>query len=167
MSNIILIGMPGSGKSTIGVVLAKRLGYEFVDSDLLIQKKTGMLLHQIISRKGTDGFLVVENEVNSSLQAEESVIATGGSAVYGKEAMAHLAKLGPVVYLDLSYQSIKKRLGNLEERGVVLQQGQSLWELYQERLPLYQKYADITIRCNKKGMKEIVAEIEKRVRRQS
>ncbi|MCI6553529.1 MAG: shikimate kinase [Lachnospiraceae bacterium] len=164
MHNIVLIGMPGVGKSTIGVVLAKRLGYRFIDSDLVIQEEQGMLLHQIIAQKGVDGFLQVENQINCSLQAERSVIATGGSAVCGREAMEHLRSIGTVVYLELPCEAVKKRLGNLNERGVALREGQTLDGLYLERLPYYQKDADITIDCSNKGIKDIAAEVERAVK---
>lgn len=144
-NNIVLIGMPGVGKSTIGVILAKELGYQFVDSDLFIQKRERKLLRQIIARDGVDGFIAIENEVNASIRAENSVIATGGSVVYGKEAMEHLKKIGTVVYLKLNYKSLEKRLGNLKGRGVVLRPGQDLRALYEERTVLYEKYADVVV----------------------
>ena len=113
MKNVVLIGMPGSGKSTVGVVLAKVLGYRFIDSDLVIQEAEGKLLHEIISEKGIDGFLAVENKINSELEPEHSVIATGGSVVYGKEAMEHLSRIGTVVYLKLPYASLVRLLVSL------------------------------------------------------
>ena len=143
-NNIVLIGMPGVGKSTIGVILAKQLGYEFVDSDLIIQRKEN-LLHEIIEQEGVDGFIEVENSVNASLCVEKSVIATGGSAVYGREAMEHLKNIGRIVYLQLSYEALEKRLGNLKGRGVVLHDGQTLKDIYEERSMLYKKYADIIV----------------------
>ena len=145
MNNITLIGMPGVGKSTIGVVLAKVLGYQFLDSDLLIQKQEKRKLHQIIAQEGNDGFQAIENRVNASIEAEETVIATGGSVVYCQEAMEHLKSVGTVVYLKLSLNELSKRLGNLKGRGVVLKEGQTLADLYRERTPLYVKYADIVI----------------------
>ncbi|MDO5344848.1 MAG: shikimate kinase [Lachnospiraceae bacterium] len=143
--NIVLIGMPGVGKSTIGVVLAKQLGYQFVDADLMIQQQERRLLHEIITQEGVEGFLAIENRVNASIDAERSVIATGGSVVYGKEAMEHLKSIGTVVYLRLSYQALQRRLRNLKDRGVVLREGQTLLDLYHERTPLYEKYADLVI----------------------
>ncbi len=145
MNNITLIGMPGVGKSTIGVVLAKVLGYQFLDSDLLIQKQEKRKLHQIIAQEGNDGFQAIENRVNASIETEETVIATGGSVVYCQEAMEHLKSVGTVVYLKLSLNELSKRLGNLKGRGVVLKEGQTLADLYRERTPLYEKYADIVI----------------------
>ena len=126
MDNIILIGMPASGKSTVGVVLAKRLGYEFIDTDLLIQKQEQALLREIIAEKGEDGFLVIEDQVNADLEAERSVIAPGGSVVYCENAMKHYKEIGTVVYLQTSYQTIKERIGDPKKRGVVLREGQTL-----------------------------------------
>lgn len=159
MKNIVLIGMPGVGKSTVGVVLAKRIGYRFIDSDLVIQEKKGMLLHQIIEEKGTEGFLQTENDINAALRAEQSVIATGGSVIYGEGAMKHLKEIGIVVYLKLSCDSIAGRLGDLNERGVAFKAGQTLSGLYEERIPYYERYADITIDCEDKMIKDIAAEI--------
>ncbi len=144
-NNIVLIGMPGVGKSTIGVILAKELGYQFVDSDLLIQKRERKLLRQIIAKEGVDGFIAIENEVNASIHVQNSVIATGGSVVYGKQAMEHLKQIGTVVYLKLNYKSLEKRLGNLKGRGVVLRPGQDLKALYEERTVLYEDYADLVV----------------------
>lgn len=144
-NNIVLIGMPGVGKSTIGVILAKMLGLQFVDADLVIQEKEGKLLCEIIEELGTDGFIEVENRINSGIQTSNSVIATGGSVVYGKEAMEHLKQIGTVLYLRLPYKELKKRLSDMKGRGVVLREGQTLKELYRERVPLYEKYADITV----------------------
>lgn len=143
--NVVLIGMPGVGKSTVGVVLAKVLGYEFVDADLLIQKAEGKLLHEIIDERGTDGFIEVENRVNSQIDTHRSVIATGGSVVYGKEAMEHLRSIGTVVYLKQNLRPLERRLRNLKGRGVVLKPGQTLADLYKERVALYEKYADVTV----------------------
>ena len=143
--NIVLIGMPGVGKSTVGVILAKILGYQFVDADLVIQKEEGKLLKDIIAEKGTDGFIQVENRVNSNLQVHESVVATGGSVVYGKEAMEHLSEIGTVVYLKQSLRKLERRLRNIKNRGVVLRPGQTLKDLYRERTVLYEKYADIVV----------------------
>lgn len=144
-NNIVLIGMPGVGKSTIGVVLAKLLGYQFVDADLVIQEKEGKLLHEIIEEVGAQGFIEVENRINSQIEAEHSIIATGGSAVYGAEAMAHLKEIGTIVYLKLPYDELNRRLHDIKGRGVVLKDGQTLLDLYEERVPLYEKYADITV----------------------
>lgn len=144
-NNIVLIGMPGVGKSTLGVVLAKELGYEFVDADLLIQKREKRLLKEIIAEEGVDGFLKIENDVNASITADKTIIATGGSVIYGAEAMVHLKEIGTVVYLKLDYETLDSRLGSLKGRGVVLKDGQNLKSLYEERVPLYEKYADIVV----------------------
>ncbi len=145
LKNVILIGMPGCGKSTVGVVLAKAMGYRFLDSDLVIQEKDGRLLSEIIDEEGLDGFNRIENEINSDIQAKKTVIATGGSVIYGREAMEHLRSIGTVVYIRLPYESIEQRLGNLHNRGVSIKEGQTLKELYEERVPLYEKYADIIV----------------------
>ena len=159
MRNIVLIGMPGAGKSTVGVVLAKNLGMSFMDSDLVIQEQEGRKLHELIGQFGIDGFIEIEERVNASLEVKNSVIATGGSVVYGSKAMEHLNEIGTVCYLKLSYDTIADRLGDLEQRGVVLKQGQSLSDLYEERTPLYEKYAGLTIDCENKTIREIVNEI--------
>ena len=144
-TNIVLIGMPGVGKSTIGVILAKVLGYSFMDADLLIQEQEGKLLREIIEEKGTDGFIEVENRVNASIRADRAIIATGGSVVYGKEAMEHLKEIGRVVYLKVSYVILEKRLADIKGRGVVLKEGQTLETLFEERSKLYEQYADIEV----------------------
>lgn len=143
--NIVLIGMPGVGKSTVGVILAKVIGYQFLDADILIQEQEGKLLREIIAEVGTDGFIEVENRVNASIEAEHTIIATGGSVIYGKEAMEHLKEIGTVVYLSVIYEEIEKRLADIKGRGVVLKEGQTLYDLYCERTPLYEKYADIVV----------------------
>ncbi len=143
--NIVLIGMPGVGKSTLGVVLAKELGYEFVDADLLIQKREKRLLKEIIAEEGVEGFLRIENDVNAHITAQKTIIATGGSVIYGAEAMEHLKEIGTVVYLKLDYETLDSRLGSLKGRGVVLKDGQTLKSLYDERIPLYEKYADVIV----------------------
>ncbi len=158
-SNIVLIGMPGVGKSTIGVVLAKILGYHFLDSDLLIQERKGKRLHQIISEVGTEGFLKIENDVNASIKADRTIIATGGSAVYGKEAMEHFKEIGTVVYLKVDFLTIRKRLRNLERRGVALKPGQTLRDLYDERTVLYEKYADVTVDEKGLGTEDTIREV--------
>ena len=144
-NNIILIGMPGVGKSTVGVILAKVLGYQFVDSDLIIQKEEGKLLKEIIAEVGPEGFIEVENRINASLDVNNSIVATGGSVVYGKEAMEHLREIGTVVYLYLPYEEINSRLSDIKGRGVVLRDGQTLKDLYDERTILYEKYANVRI----------------------
>ena len=161
MKNIILIGMPGVGKSTIGVILAKVLGYQFLDADLLIQKSEGKLLKDFIAEKGTEGFIQVENRVNSRIEAENAIIATGGSVVYGKEAMEHLKSIGTVVYLKQSLPVLEKRLRNIRNRGVVLKKGQTLKDLYRERTALYEKYADVTVDEYGLDIEETVQAVQK------
>ena len=144
--NITLIGMPGAGKSTLGVVLAKRLGYRFVDTDLLLQEGTGMLLSDLIERRGIEGFIEEENKLLAGLRCSHHVIATGGSAVYSEQGMENLKKLGRVVFIDIDMTELPKRLHtDLFTRGVVIRSGSTLQNLYDERRPLYQKYADITV----------------------
>ena len=157
--NIVLIGMPGAGKSTVGVVLAIRLGYRFLDSDLVIQEQTKKLLHELITEHGVDGFLRIEEEINASLNCENAVIATGGSVIYGEKAMEHLREIGCVVYLKLSYEEIEERLGDLTARGVALKDGQTLRDLYNERCPLYEKYAHVVQECDGKLVRQIVEEL--------
>ena len=146
MENIVLIGMPSCGKSTVGVILAKRLGYRFSDSDLLIQEREGKLLHEIIEEKGIDGFLQIENDVNKSLNVNKTIISTGGSVVYCEEAMEHLKSIGKVVYIDISYETLVRRLGDFSHRGVIIKNGSTLYDMYLERRALYEKYADITVK---------------------
>ena len=143
--SVILIGMPSCGKSTVGVLLAKQLGYRFIDSDLLIQEREGKLLHDIIKEKGRAGFLDVEEATNCGIRATDAVISTGGSAVYGEAAMKHLATLGKIVYIRISFEEMQTRLGDYVHRGVVMPEGYTLADLYRERAPLYEKYADVTV----------------------
>ena len=143
--NITLIGMPGVGKSTVGVLLAKKIGYEYADSDLLIQKREKRLLKEIIEQEGDDGFLRIEEDVNASLDVHRTVIAPGGSVIYGPRAMAHLKKISTVVYLYVPYEELSIRLGNLHDRGVVLRAGQTFRDLFEERTLLYERYADVTV----------------------
>ena len=145
MKNIIFIGMPAVGKSTVGVVIAKRMGYEFIDTDLLIQTQEKRLLCEIIAEQGIDGFLKIENQVNRDLDAERAVISPGGSVVYCEEAMRHYKEIGTVIYLQTSYQTIAERIDDPRKRGVTLREGQSLKDLYEERTSLFEKYADITV----------------------
>lgn len=143
--NLVFIGMPAVGKSTVGIVVAKRLGMGFVDTDLLIQDQEKKLLREIIAEAGLDGFLKIENQVNAGVNVRNSVISPGGSVIYCADAMEHYKKIGTVVYLKASYQTIKRRIRNPKKRGVVLREGQSLRDLYEERVPYFEKYADITV----------------------
>lgn len=144
-NNIVLIGMPGVGKSTAGVVLAKILGYKFIDMDIVIQEREGRLLKDIIEDEGVEGFIAIENDVNASVMADKSIIATGGSVVYGKDAMEHLKEIGTIVYLKIDYAAIEERVSNVKGRGVVLRDGQTLKDIYEERTKLYEYYADVTV----------------------
>ena len=137
--------MPAVGKSTVGVVVAKRLGYEFIDTDLLIQKQEKRLLKEIIEEEGNEGFLAIENQVNRDLEAYHAVISPGGSVVYCEEAMQHFEEIGTIVYLHATYEDIYKRITNAKNRGVVLKEGQTLKDLYNERVKLFEKYADYTV----------------------
>ncbi len=157
--NIILVGMPTSGKSTVGVIVAKILGYNFVDADIVIQKKDGRRLSEIIEQEGVEGFIDIENKINSSIEVEKTVIATGGSVIYGAEAMEHYKNIGRVVYLKVGMEVLTKRLKNVKQRGVVMRPGQSLISLYNERSVLYEKYADITIDEKDNTMEEVVADL--------
>lgn len=159
MQNIILIGMPGAGKSTIGVLLAKILGYRFIDSDLLIQEQEGCLLKDIIAKKGLDGLIAVEERVNAGINAHRTVIATGGSVIYGEKAMQYLKSIGTVVYIKLSYKTITSRLGNIRGRGVVMRPDQTLEDLYSERCPLYEKYADLIVDAEGLGIEELLEQL--------
>lgn len=161
-NNIVLIGMPGAGKSTIGVILAKVLGYNFIDSDLLIQEQEKCLLKDIIEKYGDEGLITIEEKVNKSIRTMHSVIATGGSVVYGAEAMEHLREIGTVVYIRLSYETIESRLGNIRQRGVILRKGQTLKTLYEERCPLYEKYAHVIIDAEGLEMEELMEKIATR-----
>ena len=156
MRNIILIGMPGCGKSTVGVVLAKAANMDFIDSDLVIQKEMGMKLSAIIDQYGDDGFRDIENRINAGLTVNNSVIATGGSVIYGEDAMRHLKEIGTVVYLKLSYEGIKERLGDLHARGVTIKPGWTLRDLYNERCPMYEQWADIVVDCERMKLREVV-----------
>ena len=162
-TNITLIGMPASGKSSVGVVLAKRLGKKFVDTDIVIQEKYGKLLKELIEEHGDEGFREIEDEVNAGLDLDNCIISPGGSVVYGENAMRHLKEISVIIYLELSYTAIKSRLGDLRERGITLKEGQSLKDLYLERVPLYEKYADITVNEMKKSLAKTIDEICERL----
>lgn len=148
MKNIILVGMPGSGKSTLGILLAKKIHYGYIDSDSVIVAKEGKLLPELISEFGNEGFLELEARVNASITANRCVIATGGSAVYRGDVIEKMKENGIVVYLKISYDEVESRLGDLKKRGVVLKDGFTLRDLYNERAPLYEKYADYVVELN-------------------
>ena len=154
MGNIVLIGMPSCGKSTMGVLIAKNLGYKFLDSDLLIQEREGKLLHELIAELGNDKFIEIENSANLSIDVNNTVISTGGSVVYCDEAMKHLSAIGKTVYIKISYETLEARLGDYTHRGVVMPEGYTLRDMYNERASLYEKYADYTLATDKMTMTE-------------
>lgn len=145
MKNIILIGMPGSGKSTLGVLLAKAVGYSFIDTDLIISRKANMPLQQILDTDGLDSFLKLEEQVGEELECTHTVVATGGSMVFGEKAMKNLRKNGIVIYIKVPIEEIKRRVTNIRTRGIAFHKGDTLDDVYKERTPLYEKYADITV----------------------
>lgn len=157
--NVTLIGMPGAGKSTVGVLLAKSMLMDFVDTDLLIQRKYGMSLCEFIEKYGEEEFKRAENDVISSLNCENTVIATGGSAVYGEGGMKHLCEISTIVYLSVPVENLNERLSNIRTRGVVMKKGESIEQLFQRRSPLYEKYAEITVDCSALRAEECVDEI--------
>lgn len=159
MKNIVFIGMPASGKSTVGVVVAKRLGYKFVDTDLVIQEVEKRLLKEIIAEEGNEGFLRIEDRVNAEIQEERAVISPGGSVVYCENAMRHYKENGTIVYLHTSYETINNRLHNAKNRGVVLKDGQTLKDLYEERSALFERYADLTISEEGRDLEETIEEV--------
>lgn len=159
MKNIIFIGMPASGKSTVGVVVAKRLGYGFVDTDLLIQAQEKKLLKEIIAEVGNEGFLEIENQVNRDVDVERCVISPGGSVVYCEEAMNHFKEIGTIVYLKVPFDTINNRISNAKNRGVVLKDGQTLKDLYDERTALFEKYADHVISEEGLSLEETIDEV--------
>ena len=159
MSNIILIGMPASGKSTVGVILAKLLGCGFIDTDLLIQSREGSLLNEIIANQGIDAFLAAEESACLSIQTDQCVIATGGSVIYSEPAMDHFKTLGCVIYLEVDLNTLTGRLQDIQGRGVVLRPGQTLPELYEERTVLYKKYADLIVREGGEVLEETVKSV--------
>lgn len=162
-NNIILIGMPGAGKSTVGVLLAKALSYDFMDTDLTIQKEQGKKLYEIINEQGLDAFLRIENDVLKKVEAENTIIATGGSAIFGDEAMKHLGEIGTIVYLKLSCEEIIRRVNNIKTRGIAMSKGKSLEDVYNERKPYYEKYAEIIVEADGTTIEEVVEMIVDRV----
>ncbi|RMF48560.1 MAG: shikimate kinase [Deltaproteobacteria bacterium] len=157
--NIILIGMPGAGKSTVGVVLAKRLGLGFVDTDLLIQMRTGRRLQQIIDEDGLAAFRALEEQTVMEFDVCDAVIATGGSVIYSDKAMRHLAAIGTLVYLDVPLTELEKRLHDMESRGLVIDPGSTLADLYAERTPLYRRWADLRVDESDRNLEEVVDQI--------
>ena len=162
-SNIVLIGMPGSGKSTCGVIAAKVMLKNFFDTDLLLQGLEQSRLQELIDSRGTEYFYEAEEKAILSLNIEATVIATGGSVIYSQKAMEHLRSLGTVVYLHLGYDTMMKRINDFTTRGIVVKGGSSLLDMYNERLPLYEKYADVIIDCDSNTVEETVEKIVKTV----
>ena len=156
MRNIVLIGMPGAGKSTIGVILAKSLLFDFCDTDLSIQKETGESLCDTIAKIGIEEFILLEEDVICKQEVLNSVVATGGSAVYGEMAMEKLKENGIIVYLKVSPEELQSRIKNIHTRGIAMKEGTTIKELYEERAPLYEKYADVTVACDGRTAEECV-----------
>ena len=164
MKTIILIGLPGAGKSTIGVILAKSLGMNFIDTDIVMQERTGRLLQELIDDEGIDAFLAIEEDTALSLDADNTVIATGGSVVLSDRAMKHLKSKSIIIYLIISFEEMVRRLGNITTRGIVLFPGQSLSDMYDQRIPLYEKYADIRIDCSDGDFERILEAVVSEIR---
>ena len=164
MKNLVLIGMPGCGKSTCGVLAAKALCMDFVDTDLVIQQNEGMALQAIIDQKGNDFFAAAEESAVCGLDVKNAVVATGGSVVYSKKAMERLKKDGIVIYLAISFDTMMRRIANIRSRGILLKNGETIEAMFRERASLYQKYADSTIDCNGKEIETTVSEIVKLVK---
>lgn len=163
MKNIILVGMPGSGKSTLGIILAKEIHYGYIDVDSVIVAMEGKLLPELIEQLGNDGFLELEARVNASLRTKRCVISTGGSAIYRADVIEKMKEDGIVVYLKISYEAVEKRLGDLKKRGVVLQEGYTLKDLYQERAPLYEAHADYIVELDECPVEEGARKIRKAI----
>lgn len=159
MNNIILIGMPGSGKSTVGVLLAKALGYGFLDTDLTIQQRESALLQEILNVRGIDAFLDAEEEAVCSVICENTVIAPGGSVVCREGAISHLKALGPVVYLKVSPDELERRLSNISTRGIAMEPGQTIQDILAIRAPLYERYADKLVEVGAQTLEETVSAV--------
>ena len=162
--NIVLIGMPASGKSTAGVILAKMLGMDFVDTDLVIQQREKALLRDLIEEYGVEGFMEREEKAVLSVSPVNTVIATGGSVVYSEKAMRHLSSIGTVVYLKVAEDELLRRLHDIRERGVVLKDGETFKEMFDRRSILYERYADITIEEGSAGIEATLSEMLKELR---
>lgn len=158
--NIILIGMPGAGKSTTGVILAKRIGYEFIDTDLVIQAQTGLRLQQIIDQMGLPRFREIEDQTLKKLDVDHAVVATGGSVIYCPEGMQHLGTRGTLVYLKVPLLDLTQRLSDMGQRGLVMRKGQTLEHLYQQRVPLYEQYAHVTVDCADLNAEQVASKME-------
>ncbi len=165
MENLTLVGMPGSGKSTVGVVLAKTLGYSFLDVDLVIQERQGALLQELLDTHGDQGFLDIEGATIRSLSPQKTVLAPGGSCVLRSDAMAHLRSLGPIVYLRLSYPALERRINNLATRGIAFAPGQTLKDVYDQRCPLYEQWADLTVDADGQRLEDTLAAVTRALKR--
>lgn len=161
MNNLILIGMPGAGKSTTGVLLAKQLGLDFVDTDVLLQRRSGLRLQQLINLQGLHSFRRAEEEMLLELDCADCVVSTGGSVIYSPVGMAHLKRLGRLIYLRISLAPLERRIADMQQRGMVIAAGQSFADLYAERTPLYAHYADLTIDVDGLNIEQVVHRIEK------
>ncbi len=164
-NNIILIGMPGAGKSTVGVILAKRLGFDFIDTDLLIQSQEKCRLQQLIDTRGLDNFLEIEEQILLNLHAQHSVIATGGSVVYSEHGLKKLGRSGYQIYLQIGLSTLLQRIADMGQRGLVMNKGQTFEQLYQERTPLYENFADLTLTCEEMNAEQVAAIIENKIER--
>ena len=158
--NIILIGMPGAGKSTVGVILAKRIGFNFIDTDLIIQAQEKCRLQQIIDAHGLQNFRKIEEQMLLNLQVEHSIIATGGSVVYSEKGLKALGRTGPLIYIQVSLTALQKRIADMGQRGLVMSKGQTFEQLYQERTPLYEKFSELTISGEGVNAEQVAAKIE-------
>lgn len=160
-NNLVLIGMPSSGKSTLGVLLAKSLQMNFIDTDILIQNKTNRKLQDIIDNDGIDNFLKIEDETLNEIDAENTVISTGGSAIFGERSMNHLKESSKVIYIKLPYEEIQKRLKNINSRGIAMSKDETLYDVYNKRIPLYENYADIILETNNLSIEESINKLIK------
>ncbi len=165
MKNIVLIGMPSAGKSTVGIILAKTLGMSFVDTDIVIQENSNMLLQEIIDTQGIKSFLSIEESSILSIRCKKSIIATGGSVIYSSKAMEYLKQEGIVIYFKIDFAEMSRRLDNISTRGIALDKNQSIFDMYNQRVPIYEKYADITVDCSQKDVEEIINSVIDEIKR--
>ncbi|WIV21259.1 shikimate kinase [Paenibacillus polygoni] len=157
--NIVLIGMSGAGKSTLGVLLAKALGMNYVDTDIVIQNQEDRLLPDILAEEGVSMFMEIEERVVSGLELENCIISTGGSVIYSDKAMNFLKQGGQIIYLQLPYEELERRLGDITTRGIVIKEGQSLKDVFDDRVPLYIRYSDTILDCSNKSIEDCVSEL--------
>jgi shikimate kinase len=162
--NIVLIGMPGVGKSTTGIVLSKVLKKPFIDTDLIIQQKENLTLQNIIDKNGIKYFYKAEEKIILDIEVNNHVISTGGSVVYSNSSILHLRKKeGIIIYLQLRFDEIQARVNNIKSRGIPMANKKTLLDIYKERKPLYEKYADIEISCSEKDLEDVVEEIVEKI----